>query len=247
MTTHPREQLSDFVDGTLDPERHREVTAHVATCAACADVVADLRVLAAAATAWGAADHTPARDLWPGIAARLASTDHAVADISAPAPAHSDHPRSARPPVPWYRRRWEVGVPDLALAATVLVAVAGTGLYLRPAPPRPLPEAPAPIIAEIEAVGPPEGTPTPVSFADAQYDAAVHDLERVLVEQRDRLNPRTIIVLERNLRTIDDAIREARRALDQDPANTLLNTHLASARRRKLDLLRRAALITEAN
>ena len=83
------------------------------------------------------------------------------------------------------------------------------------------------------------------SFADAQYDAAVVDLERVLQEQRQHLNPRTVLVLERNLRIIDEALREARAALEYDPANPLLNAHLADARRRKLDLLRKAALITE--
>ena len=54
-----------------------------------------------------------------------------------------------------------------------------------------------------------------------------------------------MLVLERNLQVIDDAIREARAALENDPANALLNAHLASARQRKLNLLRRAALITE--
>jgi hypothetical protein len=91
----------------------------------------------------------------------------------------------------------------------------------------------------------PDGAVTTVSFADAQFDAAVADLERVLREQRDQLNPRTVLVLERNLQVIDDAIREARAALDTDPANALLNAHLASARQRKLNLLRRAALISE--
>ena len=55
------------------------------------------------------------------------------------------------------------------------------------------------------------------------------------------------MVLERNLRVINDAIRESHEALALDPANGLLNSHLASTRRRKLDLLRRAALITEGN
>jgi hypothetical protein len=49
------------------------------------------------------------------------------------------------------------------------------------------------------------------------------------------------MVIERNLRAIDQAIRESRAALDADPANTYLNSHLADARRRKLELLRRAA------
>jgi hypothetical protein len=60
---------------------------------------------------------------------------------------------------------------------------------------------------------------------------------------RDELDPRTIVVIERNLTAIDQAIREARAALDADPANTFLNSHLADARRKKLELLRRATMI----
>ena len=70
---------------------------------------------------------------------------------------------------------------------------------------------------------------TPANFADAAFDRAVSDLERTLVE--------------RNLAVIDEAIGQARAALDADPANTFLNSHLADARRRKLELLRRATSI----
>jgi hypothetical protein len=47
-------------------------------------------------------------------------------------------------------------------------------------------------------------------------------------------------VIERNLQTIDEAIRQARQALEDDPANPYLNSYLVDSRRRKLDLLRRA-------
>jgi hypothetical protein len=146
----------------------------------------------------------------------------------------------------WHQRRWSLGVVELAVAATLVAAVTA-GLLWRGAPgAAPAPEAgPAPVLAQVEPVGAPDGAVTTVSFADAQFDAAVADLERVLREQRSQLNPRTVQVLERNLQIIDDAIREARTALETDPANALLNAHLASARQRKLNLLRRAALISE--
>ena len=54
----------------------------------------------------------------------------------------------------------------------------------------------------------------------------------------------TIATVEHNLQTIDEAIRQAREALAADPANTYLSGHLVEARRRKLDLLRRAAALT---
>jgi hypothetical protein len=98
-----------------------------------------------------------------------------------------------------------------------------------------------------ETMMPPSADVMPANFADAQFDQAVLDLERILIEQRDELDPRTVVVIERNLTVIDDAIRQARAALDADPANTFLNSHLADARRRKLDLLRRATAIASSS
>ena len=83
-----------------------------------------------------------------------------------------------------------------------------------------------------------------VGLADAQYDAAVSDLERALKDGRGKLDPTTITIVEHNLQTIDEAIRQAREALATDPANSYLSGHLVEARRRKLDLLRRAAALT---
>ena len=82
------------------------------------------------------------------------------------------------------------------------------------------------------------------NFADAQFNAAVTDLEQILRDERDRLDPRTVLIIERNLKAIDAAINEARMALNDDPANPYLNSHLADARQRKLELLRRAAGLT---
>ena len=72
------------------------------------------------------------------------------------------------------------------------------------------------------------------------------DLEQILRSDRDRLDPRTVLIIERNLKAIDAAINEARMALNDDPANPYLNSHLADARRRKLDLLRHATTLAMA-
>ena len=74
--------------------------------------------------------------------------------------------------------------------------------------------------------------------------AAVVDLENALKTGRGRLDPSTIAVVEHNLQIIDQAINQAREALVGDPANTYLSGHLVEARRRKLDLLRRATALT---
>jgi tetratricopeptide (TPR) repeat protein len=81
------------------------------------------------------------------------------------------------------------------------------------------------------------------NFADRHYDEAIRDLQRTLDSERARLDPETVRVLEKNLAAIDEAIDQCRRALQGDPSNVYLNTHLAEARQRKLVLLRRATAL----
>jgi hypothetical protein len=242
MTTHWTERLSEFHDGDLSPAEYAECAAHLAACAACRDVLQELHLVAIAART--DENRQPSTDLWPGILARINKSAPAEAGALVPFPAVRDR-AAAR------SRQIAFSLPQLALAASLLIAVSSGVSYLasqRNAGPGPaVAERSASRETPIQAVGEPLGAPSndlvPANFADAQYDKAVSDLERTLLEQRDKLDPRTVVVIERNLATIDDAIRQAREALDADPANTYLNSHLADARRRKLELLRRATSI----
>ena len=78
---------------------------------------------------------------------------------------------------------------------------------------------------------------------DPRYDEAIADLLQALESQRGQLDATTIAVLESNLKTIDAAIEQSRRALAEDQENVYLNNHLADARQRKLALLRRATAL----
>jgi len=164
-------------------------------------------------------DELPSRDLWSGIQSRINQEPVTKA------------------------RGITFTLPQLALVASLLIAVASGVTWTISHPQAPKQEV-------IQAYGMPEddngGKIVKANFADAQYNAAVSDLERILREDRDRLDPRTVLIIERNLKAIDDAINEARMALDNDPANPYLNSHLADARQRKLDLLRHAASLASA-
>jgi hypothetical protein len=167
-------------------------------------------------------DELPTRDLWAGISTRIESQPVTTS------------------------RRVVFTLPQLALAATLLIAVA-SGLTWIVAHPPAAPNSNGPVI---QAYGAPEeetqGKIVQANFADAQFNAAVTDLETILREERGRLDPRTVLIIERNLKAIDAAINEARMALNDDPANPYLNSHLADARRRKLDLLRTATTLASA-
>jgi len=163
----------------------------------------------------------PTRELWSGIAARIEA---------APAVKRG--------------RSISFTLPQLALAASLLIAVASGMTYVATRSQADTTAASEPVI---QAYGVPEeetgGQIVQANFADAQFNAAVTDLEQILRSDRDRLDPRTVLIIERNLKAIDAAINEARMALNDDPANPYLNSHLADARRRKLDLLRHATTL----
>jgi hypothetical protein len=76
---------------------------------------------------------------------------------------------------------------------------------------------------------------------ERRYTTEVNDLQRALDQNRDRLAPETVRIMEDNLRIIDAAIQEARNALANDPQSAMLGELLRSAYQRKLDLLKQAA------
>ena len=237
LTPHLCDALSAYSDGDLDAVEARAVADHLAVCADCRAVVVDLERLRGEAQGWATDTAMPAVDLWPGIAARLSAPE------ATPVRTTGVPSRAPVVQVAWYQRRVSLGVPELALAASLVAALGGAVIYQRVSAPAPVVGA-TPVLAQIEPFDAPDAGVARVRFADAHYDAAVSDLERVLQDQRQHLNPRTVLVLERNLRIIDEAVREARAALASDPANPLLNAQLADVRQRKLQLLRRAASIT---
>jgi hypothetical protein len=231
---HWTERLSEYVDDELSPAERSACEAHLHECAACRELVSELREVKAAASS--VRDVPPPADLWPRIFVRI--------DGTAPGNRAANR-RDTRP-----ARRISFTLPQLALAASLLIAVSSSVAYLavsRGRAPQPAAaEQPVPILAVAEPIMLPLPGVAPANFADDQFDRAVADLERILEDARGQLDPGTVMVIERNLAAIDAAIREARAALEADPANPFLNSYLAESRRRKLDLLRRAALLNTA-
>jgi len=155
----------------------------------------------------------PGRDLWPGIRAQIeAERIHAL-----PATAHA----------PAARRGVTLPVRWVAVAATLLVFVTATITWqLRD--PRALPVA-----DEVNA-------PSAELVTFASYERSAAELTLLLEQRAERLEPATRAVLDRSLRTIDEALQEARDALARDPASPGGRAFVEAAWRQKIDFLRRA-------
>jgi negative regulator of sigma E activity len=259
MTMHEEwtDKLSEYLDGELSEAERRAVDAHLRECAHCVEVLNDLKRVVARAQATGQSARPPHADLWAGIAERIDARH---------APGAGADRRSPVGKVAAFRgrasRHFAFTLPQLAAAAALVAAVSGGIVWQIAGSPKGLRyDEPAPAIATTsEAVAQPfraanggdSAAPDDttaarvetVGLADAQYDAAVADLEKALKAGRGRLDPSTVAVVEHNLQIIDQAIGQAREALAGDPANTYLSSHLVETRRRKLDLLRRATALT---
>lgn len=237
---HWSERLSEYLDDELTPSERAACEVHLAECEACRLVADDLGSVTAFARA--DADRMPDADLWPGILSRISSNDRKGGPLGLPTARAEALAFSAdRKP----RKQIVFTLPQLALAASLLIAVSAGVAYWAAGRSAGVPVVQEdPVHAQAESSFNSSVSVERANFADAQFDQAVSDLEKVLTSRREQLDPRTVLIIERNLAAIDQAIREARAALDADPANTFLNSHLADARRKKLDLLRQATMIS---
>jgi hypothetical protein len=113
----------------------------------------------------------------------------------------------------WQRRY----APWIGMAAAIACIIAGT-LYMRQ--------------------GVSRSTET-VAAADPDVEL-LSALENELERRRHLLSPETVVVVEENLRTIDQAINATRTALQRDPSNAQLASMLEDTQRRRSDYIRTA-------
>ncbi|PYP38013.1 MAG: hypothetical protein DMD46_02875 [Gemmatimonadetes bacterium] len=208
------DRLSEYLDGELAGSERTALEAHLASCGNCRATLEELRRVVGRARALD--DRLPTADLWPGIAEHIG-----VVSLAA---------RRAR-------RRLSFTVPQLAAASVALALVSGGAVWLLGG------RTHAPTATAVTELG---RRPAPLINAsayptDPRYAAQVAALERALQRGRSQLDTATVRIIEKNLKIIDRAIRDAQSALVADPGSAYLNLHLAQEMRRKLELLREAA------
>jgi hypothetical protein len=82
------------------------------------------------------------------------------------------------------------------------------------------------------------------TIEENNYLRTAATLQDLLDQQETALAPETIAQLKASLRTIDEAILEARSALARDPNNKVLIEMLSANYKQKVDLLRRSTEMT---
>jgi hypothetical protein len=218
-----RHLLDAYGTGELTEDARAPVADHVATCAICAAEVESLnRIITRAAELPKSID--PPAEAWSNIRAVIERDTEAV----------TAHRVSAGV---WRR-------PYMLAAAAVLLVILSSGataIYMRGRTSGGDSSRSASLNAGNAA--------TPASLAaftieENNYLRNVAVLQDLLDQQEASLAPETVAQLKASLRTIDEAILEARNALARDPANKMLIEMLSGTYRQKVDLLRRTAEMT---
>jgi hypothetical protein len=211
--------IQERVDGTIGAIRRAELELHLDACDACRALLEDLQRVHDSAAELPAL--APPDRAWLQIAGRLRQegriTDETAAGRS-----------SRRPYVAW-----------LAIAAALVIAAGSAVLLLVP---RGTPAAPAPTASSTPAGGgPAEGTAleavNAVEAAQAQFEKAIGDLEKVAKANQQALDPGTSATIDKNLGIIDQAIAESRAAVKTEPTSVAARETLFSALRQKVTLL----------
>jgi anti-sigma-K factor RskA len=213
--------LDDYVTGELTEDARAPVAEHIAGCELCSAEVESLKEILARASELPRSIDPPAA-AWSNIRQAI---EH-DAQVLKRAPAAKT----------WWR-------PFVAAAAVLVVAaVSSTATYVYvtrdgggnavspTAAARTAGETPASLAA--------------FTVEENNYLRTASILQELLDSQQDVLAPETIAQLKASLRTIDEAILEARNALARDPANKVLIEMLSASYRQKVDLLRRTTEMT---
>lgn len=250
MTDRFRSRLSDYLDDALSADDRALVERHLKTCDDCAAALADLEAVVRRARSLEPRE--PPRDLWPDIAARLEPRPAGATPVggspaganggAATGPGESATRDTAAMRGPAWRRRIVVSVPQLAAAAVVLASLSAGVAWLAgsgaggdasggPVAAEAARAAPAASVVSTAGQG--------VGMAE-YYAAAISELERVLFDPGRPLAPEAEARIRRALMTIDRALEDARRALEEAPDDPYLRQHVTDTMRRKSEFLRRA-------
>lgn len=263
-------RIDELIDGSLGGGEREGVTDHAAGCPRCRkEIAAALAVAAATARLPRAIE--PARDLWPGIAARLTGGQVVHGEFT---------PATRRLGVRWWlpaaaALAGAVGLwfatratlpqpaggtaassaaPAGMMAGQTPASDVGAGTYPEPvlSPSSAVNTAREAAGAATGAVSGPEAamagaTRASLLPAAESYRQARASLQAELAARGGALQPSTRRVVDENLAVIDRAVAAIETALASDPGNRSLEVLLIAAQGQEIQLLQQAAQLAAGN
>ena len=219
--------LAEFVDGSLDSTRQRELERHVEGCPACRALLADLKSIQAAAFTLDRIELPP--HILPALKGRLANE---------PLPSA----RGRLLAFPRSRTAWAGWI--AAAAALLVITTAGLLSLMRPAE-----RHSDGVTAQTTSVDGAEAVASvqaELKAATEHYEKAIHQLEQIAKSDNAALDPQVAAVFQKNLQVIDQAITESQTALASQPTSSDVQESLFDAMRSKVALLQQTVeLINE--
>ena len=218
--------IQEKVDGTIGSIRRAQLDLHLDECADCRALLEDLQRIHDAAADLPAL--APPDRAWLQIAGRLRQEGRIREDASA---------RPAGRPGRGGYAVW------LAIAAALVIAAGSAALLLIPrAGPAPRTQASATTPSPTSPGAGASASPTidavnAVEDAQAKFEKAIEDLEKVAKANQQALDPATSATIEKNLGILDQAIADNRVAVKAEPANVAARETLFDALRQKVSLL----------
>jgi hypothetical protein len=224
--------LSDFIDGSLTPEDHHDVAAHLNACGVCTEARSDLGAIVGFCLEHrGEYESVPSeRALWLRISNMI--------DVELPA--HSQSAVSANAGW-WFRlmnRSWQLSFPQLAATAAAMIIVASlfTVIGLRG-------------FAFVGGSGyqasglaPNLGSVTVKERYRPQQEVIAYWNERVELNKA-RWNPAMRETFDKNMSVIDAAVNDSMRQLTQNPHDEVSEEILNAALNDKVELLKEFAAL----
>ncbi len=225
------ELLPAFMEGELHAAAAITVEQEARSCPRCSALLSDLDAIRREAATLPVLQ--PERDLWEGIAARIAPEVIPIGEAAA----------SVRRPgglATMSRRYTHPGW--LAAAAMILVIVTAAVTWFAVAAPPGQPGTGSLVQGPSN-----EGMTTASSFVVESVEEPYRDqiamLRTLVDERRNDLDSATVAVIERNLEIIEEAVADSRAALARDTTSRFLRDQLNGALGQKVELLRTAALL----
>ena len=257
------DRLMPYLEHEVDDATRTAIERHAVTCGECGALLADLRKLRTDASNLPVLQ--PSKDLWSGIAARIEAPVVSIGGVHTKAASRAAQRSWIRGAMIAASLVAAAGIGYLAAGTQTYVVVGpvaeqpadtvnpqvavipATVAQPRPnttaTPGTPSAESREPRTANAPALARPTEVQLAVASLTADYDREITRLRALIEQRRNQLDPTTVAIIEKNLKVIDAAIADSKKAIVGDPASRFLIESLNQSLRSKVELMRTAALL----